>query len=210
MGDELDSGFVRQRRNSMLASLVLLFSETSELSITKLNVLGNELWIDKPQVVTYALWVAAIYWLWRFYQYSRPNAAATIRTTINTRVQEISRPSAVRVVLGIHPKFAQPFPELPHTKPTYTATEYAITAHERDYLEVKLRVTRAASAGGNAMSDGVGEQVIRITDRDLLILRVRAWFHALVHTRIFTDYMLPYVLFYVPVIYVLHKWALQR
>ena len=59
--EQKDSGFIRQRRNLMVISLVLLFSEVAQLTMKKLNVLGTELEIDRPQVVTWALGAAGIY-----------------------------------------------------------------------------------------------------------------------------------------------------
>lgn len=61
--------FVRQRRNLMGVSIVLLFVTYSGLKLTTLNILGNNMAITRPHIVNVALWVAFLYWFWRYWVY---------------------------------------------------------------------------------------------------------------------------------------------
>lgn len=69
MANDLREGFVRQRRNLIISSLVLIFAQASGLTITKLNIFGNELGLAHPYSVITALWIATWYWAIRYYQY---------------------------------------------------------------------------------------------------------------------------------------------
>lgn len=59
--------FRRQRRNLIAASIVTALYGSAELSFPELNIFGNKVQIDNPKVVTFAIIVAFIYFLWRYY-----------------------------------------------------------------------------------------------------------------------------------------------
>lgn len=67
--DYIRTMFIRQRRNLMGISIVLLFVTYSGLKITTLNILGNSMTITQPHIVNVALWVAFTYWFWRYWVY---------------------------------------------------------------------------------------------------------------------------------------------
>jgi hypothetical protein len=191
----------------MVVSLVLLFSEISSLSITKLNIFGNEIAIDHPRSVNLALWIAALYWLWRFYQYSRPYFVDTLKAAIYQRVQQICLPTAIQVVLRNNPSLLDPLPEHPNVKPDISIKTHTFWGHMPEYVEIGLELNRSVSTGTGASVHGTGEFRIRITDGDLRQLRLRAWMHLVIHTRHFTDYILPYVLFGCPLTYGAYRAA---
>src|SRR5437867_3315489 len=61
-------GFIRQRRNLILASLVLAFAQGTHLTIHKLSFFGAEGTIDAPVSVVPFLLVLWLYFLWRYWQ----------------------------------------------------------------------------------------------------------------------------------------------
>jgi hypothetical protein len=71
--------FIRQRRNLMGISIILLFVTLSGLKVNKVNILGNELIITNPFIVTLALWIAFIYWYWRYTTYRIETGAPNFR-----------------------------------------------------------------------------------------------------------------------------------
>jgi len=200
MGDEQDSGFIRQRRNLMIVSLVLLFSEVAELEISKLNVFGNDLLIGEPRAISGALWVAGFYWLLRFYQYSRPGFTDAIRGTIHQRAQQIARPTALALVLKKHPEFLERIPDVP-ADPEISIKTYTYTAQRQEYLDMEVELEKAAAVGDRGAALGLGKYRVRIEGVALRKLRFRAWINLIVHTRHFTDFILPYVLFGLPLAY---------
>lgn len=61
-------GFIRQRRNLILASLVLAFAQSTQLTIHKLSFFGAEGTIDAPVSTIPFLLVLWLYFLWRYWQ----------------------------------------------------------------------------------------------------------------------------------------------
>jgi hypothetical protein len=53
--------FLKKRRYFLLSSLVVLFVELSQVRVEKINIFGNELIIDNPNMV--------IYWIWGMFFY---------------------------------------------------------------------------------------------------------------------------------------------
>lgn len=61
-------GFIRQRRNIILASLVLVFAQGTHLTIHEFNFFGAKASIDSPVSTVPYLWVLWGYFLWRYWQ----------------------------------------------------------------------------------------------------------------------------------------------
>lgn len=193
-------GFIRQRRNLMVVSLVLLFSEVSGLTIEKLSVFGNELLIDKPMAINAALWVAGVYWLWRFYQYSAPAFKGAIRATVDSRLEQICSPVALRLLVRSKPNLSSRIADIP-TDPIVSIEKRTYYVQHPDHVDIRLDLQKSASSEKAAATQGLGEQRIRIDGLLLYWLRLRAWGYMIVHTKQFTDLILPYILFALPVAY---------
>ena len=61
-------GFIRQRRNIILASLVLAFAQGTHLTVHEFNFFGTKASIDSPVSTVPYLWVLWVYFLWRYWQ----------------------------------------------------------------------------------------------------------------------------------------------
>lgn len=154
--EEPNSGFVRQRRNLMIASLALLFSEVTELRIQKLSAFGNELLIGEPYAVTLALWVATTYWLFRFYQYSGENLGTITGNLIFYRVREIGVPTALRTLLRINVSLSEPFPDIP-IGPNIRVTKHLAHTNPDGSLRFELDLTKSAAIEGEkAIAQSLG------------------------------------------------------
>jgi hypothetical protein len=66
--DVITPAFVRQRRNLMAISLILIFWKLADVSVEEMHVLNVCLVIGQTNAVLYALWVAWGYWVWRYWQ----------------------------------------------------------------------------------------------------------------------------------------------
>ena len=202
MADQQNEGFVRQRRNLMIVSLVLLFSEATELKVEKISAFGTELLVGQPQAVTMALWVAAVYWLVRFYQYSRavfPNAMENIiQNQVNNKTcQKV----AIKRLIREEPSLLEPINNI-DAIPTIDYSSFGILASNPNYLKVKLELKKTASDERSSATQGIGERIVLIDGSDLFWLRFRAWVHLISHTTLFTELVLPYIVFALPVLYV--------
>jgi len=66
--EDIRASFIRQRRNLMAISIVNLFVTLSGIKLNKLNLLGSDFDISRPQIITISLWIAFAYWLIRYFQ----------------------------------------------------------------------------------------------------------------------------------------------
>ena len=206
MADQQNEGFVRQRRNLMIVSLILLFAESTELKVEKISAFGTELLVGNPQAVTMALWVAAIYWLVRFYQYSGavyPNAIENIiqNEVSNKNCQKV----ALKRLLREEPSLLERFYDV-KALPSIDYKSFSIKDIKRNYLVVNLELTKAAADGRKSVTQVIGERTVRLDGADLFWLRFRAWIHLILHTPLFTELVLPYIVFALPVLYVGYKF----
>jgi len=200
---EQDIGFVRQRRNLMIISLLLLFSEIAELRVSKLSAFGNELLIGAPQAVNAALWDAGVYWLIRFYQYSRPIFRGSIQGTLLPQVQALAPAVALEVLLTTHPDLTEQFPDLQATPKCEISSHTLKGGITTNYdIQIELSVMKSAMTARAKIEQEFGPYVVRLTRTDLWRTRARAWLHLILHTRVFTDLILPYILFALPIVYV--------
>lgn len=63
-----EDGFIRQRRNLIVVSIILIFADALQFKFSELNLLGNKVVIDHAVSVSPFLWVAWAYLLLRFWQ----------------------------------------------------------------------------------------------------------------------------------------------
>ncbi|MCR9674483.1 hypothetical protein NB557_14690 [Vibrio alginolyticus] len=90
---EISDGLLRQRRNSMLISVVIGLFYVSGAKIQKINVLGTHIELSSPQVIQYLLVVLFLYFTLRYWQYYKEeNYVRDMHRTIHkyTRNLEIS------------------------------------------------------------------------------------------------------------------------
>jgi hypothetical protein len=82
-----EDGFVRQRRNILVVSLILFFSQGTGLILTELNVLGNKATLISPVSLEPMLWIAWFYLLIRYCQafneYGKPKFSTSIKEKFN-------------------------------------------------------------------------------------------------------------------------------
>ena len=211
MDEKEDSGFVRQRRNLMIVSLVLLFAEFTDLKIQKINAFGNELLIGEPQAAINLMWFAAIYWLIRYYQYSRGHFGSlndAARTYLFGTFESIARNKIARE----NPKLLENINNI-NAMPRLSS-QLIGQFYQGECFLITLRICKTISynteyakqdATGYAKQDE-GEFTTRLEGMELKWLRVKSWFHVIAKTTRFTDLVLPYIVFSAPVLNAGYKW----
>lgn len=207
MSDKQNEGFVRQRRNLMIASLVLLFSEATELKVEKISAFGTELLIGQPQAVTTALWVAAIYWLIRYYQYARAGYQGALRQAVQGRVLNTCAPAALKRLLREEPSLLTPI-ESVKVLPQINYSSTGVIVNETNFLEIELGLHKTATDERSSTIEVMSRRV-RLDGVDLFLLKVRAFIHTILHTTLFTEVVLPYVVFAAPILYAVYKAVRQ-
>ncbi len=200
-GTDIAASFIRQRRNLMIVSLVLLFAESAELTIEKLNIFGNELRLAHPETATYALWIGWIYWLWRYYVYFHDLGEKGFLREYHKRMLELVRQVAL-FQLKRDPQFIKDHADKGRT--TIAIPKSAMSFYERSSLRYVVKI------GGEAYSpkdDNVSPGEFRmdryiVDNRPLLILaNIRAWLYVLLRTHLLSEYLLPYLVAASPLFY---------
>lgn len=87
----MNADLLRQRRNLIIVSGVLLIFDFSQVKITKVSVLGTELLIGNAQVLVACAWILWAYFFLRYYQYWRVEPESHIRDTFAKRFDEYVR-----------------------------------------------------------------------------------------------------------------------
>ncbi len=228
--DSIRTGFIRQRRSLILISLVLLFAETSELTINKLNVFGNELTIHNPVTVTLALGLAYLYWLYRYYVYFRDLGSKGFREKHNARLAILVRRWAremfdtdsiwkneriknVREVLVKNEGVSKQVTTAMQSPHEWKLAEDPDTSSigvphlQQILVQVKLRLFVKQANGEWWIRH---EETDRVTIEGFRAMKLnsKAGLHVLMHTRIFSEYYLPFLIALTPIVYFLyHSFA---
>lgn len=73
---------LRQRRNLVVISAVLLIFDFAQVKISKVSVLGTELLVGNPQTLMVCAWLLWAYFLLRYYQYWRQESKGEIKSSL--------------------------------------------------------------------------------------------------------------------------------
>ncbi len=82
--------FVRQRRNIILISIVLILFDFADIQIGKVSILGTNLIIGNPDIIHYFMWIMWTYFLIRYYQYFVQEENKQIKDTFNDKFKEFT------------------------------------------------------------------------------------------------------------------------
>lgn len=226
--DQIHAGFVRQRRNLITISLVLLFVQFGEVTIREIKAVETTLLINHPNAVTWALWVAFFYWLYRYYVYFHDVGDKGFRDTQRARL-------AVLVLRWVNKKFAtdptwkdkrienvielvkksegvskslESELQFPHEwklsdSPVTDSGLVGMPSFQKIPAQVtlKLHVKKGKPELLSITHDGRDQ--VAIVGFEAMTLNTRAFLYVLVNTRIFSQYYLPYLIALAPVVYFL-------
>jgi len=219
--DTLRNGFIRQRRNLILISLVLLFAETSELSISKLNVFGNELLIRNPVIITVALWVGWFYWSWRYYSYFhdlgekgfggrlREKLKPMLRRWVKMRFaadqswrDEIAKAARQSVAFDAIDKELS---QRPHSWEILEVTPLGQTQFREIPMQARMRLL-FDQGDATVISPNEGHANFSSKGFNAMMFNIRAGLRVLIQTHIFSEYFLPFLIASAPLLYRLYGW----
>jgi hypothetical protein len=192
----------------MVSSLVLLFSESTQLKVEKISAFGNELLIGKPQAITIVLWVATFYWLIRYYQYAQSTHRRALKNGVQGRINETCITPALSGFLKRHEDWI--YVGTDKTNPTchVYATRCDVITIDPKYLDVKLSLERTVQTDSRISRTMLGSHDYRVEGMNLYWLRLKSFFYCVIHTPLYTEIVLPYIVFSLPVVYVGLKFAM--
>lgn len=206
--DDIREGFVRQRRALIAVSLLLLFMDIAQLRITKLNLLGNEVLLGQPDAIYLAMWVAFFYWLARYYQYFQDLGDKGFMKAHNIRLNQLVPQAALKQALKEQPALLITPPDIKGK--TEVMIEKADVWAEGTHWKVQLTVRQLTIQGEASTEDYFEAEEVTVKGLSLLLLKGRAWIHVAIHTRLFTEYLLPFVIALLPIVYGLYNLSTGR
>jgi len=87
----MNSDLLRQRRNLIIISTVLLIFDFAKVTIIKISVLGIELLVGNVQVLMVCAWILWAYFFLRYYQYWQTQRDRHLRDTFLQKFDEYVR-----------------------------------------------------------------------------------------------------------------------
>jgi hypothetical protein len=184
----MTSDLLRQRRNLIAISSVLLIFDFADVTIGKVSVLGAEILVGNVKVLSYCAWGLWAYFFLRYYQYWR-NESPLIRETFKRRVDHYARS---------------------YTKVKPVQTSSGSTSDNYGFVRTGRTDWSYQLVGYSpAQLKEFGVVPIPISGWRLVLWSVRAVLFISLDTIHATDHVLPFVLgFAAPVVAFFTKWQL--
>lgn len=195
MDTDTQSGFVRQRRNLMVMSLVVLFVEIADLKIDKLSIFGNEASLGNTQAVNTALWVLLIYWFVRYAQYFHDMDDTGFITSVMQRRAKLVEKFAFNK-LNNAPDFAKSLIASDGSK--LYAVPGSSTVSVNTWSRTMGRLLYMLTTDPDIRTDTNGTHEFSVSGWQQQVLNFRATTYVFVRTKYFTEYILPFLLFSLP------------
>lgn len=124
----MNSDLLRQRRNLMLISGMLIMFDFAQVSIAKVSILGTELIIGKPTVLIMVAWALWAYFFLRYYQYVREEKDLKILSTFSDYFNRLVRDYAK--LKAVQDKYGQQYSDFRLRRVGYLKWEYALQGYD--------------------------------------------------------------------------------
>lgn len=167
-----EGDILRQRRNLVAMSCLLIIFDLAKVEVAKVGVLGTDLIIGDVRVLAISMWVVWAYLLLRYYQFWRADTPH-LSSALSDRVEHYARQYAMRMGMG-----QDALGGFPSLKQGGWVRNWV--------LEV----------GPNKLHEGkaVPRKTVPVGWLRALLWRARAWVGVALHTPHFTEHALPFVL----------------
>jgi len=172
----MNADLLRQRRNLIVLSLVLLIFSVSDTTIgRKVSVLGAELVVGNPEVLKPLAWVFWGYFLLRYYQYWRAEPGSPIRVAFRAKYESY---------------LLAPYPAKNFAGGEYRVENISLSADRLGLLRWEVNVR------GFHVTEGAFKLIEKkaVGRWTAFCLAIRAALHVGLNTRHATDHVLPFVL----------------
>lgn len=199
---EIRTAFVRQRRNLIVISLVLLFAETSGISVPQLNILGIEIKLDNPNAVIYWLWGGYLYWLLRYYQFFLATPDKGVQAGFESRLLPVLTRFAMEKEEAESEEFKAAKLASPHRSVRmYNSRAFFVQRmHHSVTTQFNVITERTSSEGSNIIKE-IPQKTYTFSRRRLLVPVTRAALLTVINTPVFSEYFLPFAIALAPPIY---------
>lgn len=204
------NGFVRQRRNLIGTSVALFLYYKLGIVIDSINILGNTARITDPSSVTVLLWVAWGWFFLRYYQYFLDLGDKGFYSAYHGKLAQLAKPLAQK-------KFERWLiqnkeKELPDAigplRIEFREVRLIGNFWRRWELSMDVDVlfdVKESIVGPASTSQSLKNHQVQLFWRELIWPQIRSAWHVLLHTRLVTEYLGPFAIGLLPVL-----WWLTR
>lgn len=200
---EIRTAFIRQRRNLIAISLVLLFAETTGISVPQLTILGIEIELDSPDSVIKWLWAGYWYWLLRYYQFFLATSNKGVRVGFESRLL----PVLTRFAMEKEEAESEELKAARLASPDHAVRLHNLGAsfvtdmpHSSVRAQFNVITERTINEGSNTIKE-IPQKVYAFSRRRLLLPVIRAALLTVINTPLFSEYFLPFAIALVPPVY---------
>ena len=166
-----EGDILRQRRNLVAMSCLLIIFDLAKVEVAKVGVLGTDLIIGDVRVLAISMWVVWAYFLLRYYQFWRKE-----------------RP---HLSVAIYEQVGQYAYNYAHSHKLPGTERNAPSLHRPNWIRGWRIEVQSYKAGTGGM---MTESITPVSPILALLWKARAWIRVAVHTPYFTEYALPLVL----------------
>lgn len=179
----MDDDILRQRRNLIAMSSVLILFDFADVKIAKVGILGTDLIVGSPEVIVAFAWVIWAYLLLRYYQYWRKDQRSLFAQTMYDAVRRYAfRYSGSK-------KFKDPHNQK-HNFDLKQDSTWRLRLTKDEYQPKEGRSVEIFS--------------LPVPMWRAIYWKIKAFLHFVIHTPHFTDHILPFALaFAAPIITVI-------
>ncbi len=207
--NEQFSGFVRQRRNLILISLVLLFVQVHTVTFNKFSIFGTELAMEKPLNPEMYVWIAFFYLLWRFYVYFHDEGEKGFETKHRTRLVKLVERIAVRK-LETDPDTSKVLNsnlnQIGATDWKFIESSYgAGTPKAKWQMTLNLTLIGYKIKGDDIFIPFPAPIGVQVDGMKYVGAVIRAWLYVLFRAHDFSEYMAPFIIAAIPLLYGIYR-----
>ncbi|GEM_PF-2952761 len=199
---DIVNGFIRQRRALIVISLMMVLYEKLGIEIETINILGNTALINNPLNVTNLAWIGWGYFLVRYYQYFRDLGDKGFTGAYNAKLNKLTEP-CVRKKFGTL-LFQNREKEFPGEKRPFKIEFREVSLlrnlwNNRVYkIDVAVFFTEP---GATTTSQNLKNREVSLLWSELLVPHIRSGWHVLANTRLISEYILPFGIALLALIY---------
>jgi hypothetical protein len=192
-----EDGFVRQRRNLIVVSVVLLFADALAFRFAEINILGNRMELAEPVRVTPILWAVWSYLLLRYWQAFREHGSESFATFVKGYVGRSATDYALdqgQMQLETTPNVSRDGKNVPIVM---------VIDLPRRGLQARAQIRYHIQEGEKAAPR---EMNLPISKLVILWFYVRGSIVATFNRSIVSEKYLPFVFAFAPLAYALYSW----
>lgn len=166
-----EGDILRQRRNLVAMSCLLIVFDLAKVKVAKVGVLGTDLVVGDVRVLAISMWVLWAYFLLRYYQFwrkERPHLSSAIYEQVGQYASNYA--------------YARNLPGTQNNSPSLQRSRWI-----RGW-QIEVQSYKPGTGGV------VTESITPVSPFMALFWKFRAWLRIGIHTPHFTEYALPFVL----------------